>query len=253
MVLRIAGAVLGVLFVLWGLAPTLTGRLHAGCVTLIVVGVFLLLFCRFTPQVVLWVSHAWQSTVWRVLLITIASMASALVLLFLVVSGLMIGANANKPSDDATLIVLGAGLRDDRPGRILRGRLDATVAYLNEHEQAVCVVTGGQGRDELCTEAEAMRTYLLEKGIDANRIFMEDKATSTYENIAFSKEIIEQNNLSRNVAVVTQEFHQYRAQQFAKTAFDNVGGVTARTPIHLFGSYWIRDFAGICHMVLLGR
>ena len=173
--------------------------------------------------------------------------------LFSVVSVMMVGANFNHPTEDATVIVLGAGLRGDRPSKILRGRLNATVEYLNEHPQAVCIVSGGQGPDEVCTEASAMQRYLIEKGIDEQRIFVEDKSTSTFENIQFSKEIIEKHGLNTKIAVVTQEFHQYRAQQFAKTAgFTEVGAVTAHTPWELLGSYWVRDFAGICHMVLLG-
>ncbi len=251
--LRVVGAILGAAIALWGLAPIVAGRFHVGCVALVVIGAALFLFCVFSTTVVPWITCAWQQLPWRVVLITAGAAAAALAVLFITISGLMIGASATRPKEDATLIVLGAGLRGDQPSKILRGRLDATVAYLNEHTQAVCVVTGGQGHDEPCTEAEVMRRYLVEKGIAEQRIYVEGKATSTYENIWFSKEIIQKHALSENVAVVTQEFHQYRAQQFAKAAFAHVGGVTAHSPFYLLGSYWVRDVAGVCHMVLFGK
>ena len=98
-----------------------------------------------------------------------------------------------------------------------------------------------------------MYAYLVDRGIDPARIYTEDSSTSTFENIRHSQTMIEQHGLSRNVAVVTQEFHQFRAQQFVTKAGLTVSGaVVAHTPWHLLASYWIRDFAGICHMALLG-
>ena len=98
-----------------------------------------------------------------------------------------------------------------------------------------------------------MYAYLVDKGIDPARIYTEENATSTFENVRLSRELIEQHGLNPEVAVVTQEFHQFRAQQFVKKAGLTVSGaVTAHTPWYLLASYWIRDFAGICHMALLG-
>ncbi len=251
--LRTVGAGLSALIALWGLLPAFTARLHAGSITMLIVGALGVFVCiRFTT-VAAFVGRLWQPVAGRILLIAVAVIAAALVVLFAVVSVMMVGANFNAPDRQATLIVLGAGLRGDQPSKILRGRLNATVEYMEAHPQVKCIVSGGQGADEICTEASVMQTYLLNAGIASERIYVEDKSASTFENIKFSKEIIEKNGLSSRIAVVTQEFHQYRAQQFAKTAgFTEVGAVTAHTPWELLGSYWIRDFAGICHMVLLG-
>jgi uncharacterized SAM-binding protein YcdF (DUF218 family) len=131
--------------------------------------------------------------------------------------------------------------------------LETAYAYLIEHPDAVCIVSGGQGEDEVYTEASVMKRYLVEKGIDPARIYEESASTSTFENVKFSREIIEEHGLSPSIAVVTQEFHQFRAQQFVTHAgFDDVGAVVVHSPWHLLGSYWIRDFAGVCHMILLG-
>jgi uncharacterized SAM-binding protein YcdF (DUF218 family) len=154
---------------------------------------------------------------------------------------------------NATVVVLGAGLKGDRPSRTLRERLDAAVEYLNAHPDAPCVVSGGQGADEPCTEAAVMKAYLLEQGIAEDRIYTEERAASTDENLRFSLAVIRENGLPESIAVVTQEFHQCRAQAFARRAgFTAVGAVTAHTPPDLLPSYWIRDFAGLCHMVVFG-
>lgn len=251
--LRTVGAGMSALIALWGFLPVFTGRLHTGSITMMVVGALGLFICIRFAAVAAFVGRLWQPMAGRVLLIAVAVIVAALLVLFTVVSVLMVGANFNKLDENATIIVLGAGLWEDQPSKILRGRLNATVEYMEAHPQAVCIVSGGQGADEICTEASVMQAYLINAGIAPERIYVEDKSTSTFENIQFSKEIIEKNGFSSKIAVVTQEFHQYRAQQFAKTAgFTEVGAVTAHTPWDLLGSYWIRDFAGICHMALLG-
>ena len=251
--LRAAGAGLGALIALWGLLPVFTGRLHAGCITMLLVGALLMIVCIRFAEVSALVARLWSSVGGKVALSVLAVVAAVLIVLFAVVSVLMAKAAHNEPHEEATLIVLGAALRGDQPSKTLRGRLNAAVDYLEAHPQAVCVVSGGQGPDKICTEASVMYAYLTQKGIAPERIYLEERSTSTFENIAFSKEVIQKNGLSTRVAVVTQEFHQYRAQQFAKTAgFAEVGAVTAHTPWDLVASYWIRDFAGICHMALLG-
>ena len=251
--LRAAGAGVGIAVAVWGLLPVFTGRFHAGCLTMLLAGAAVTAACLWFDAVTAWIAQAWQHTLGKVLLSAACVVVAALLILFAVVSGLMAKAAHREVPEDATLVVLGAALRGEQPSRLLRGRLDAAADYLLAHPKAVCVVTGGQGPDEVCTEASVMQRYLVEKGVEPERIYMEEQATSTFENVKFSKEIIENNQLNENIAMVTQEFHQYRAQQFAKKAgFTDVGAVTARTPWNLLPSYWIRDFAGICHMVLLG-
>ena len=252
-VLRVFIALLCVFICVWGILPSFTGRFHSGCLTMVIVGVLGLAACVLFPQLVTLCARAWQSSVGRAVLCSVAGLVGALVLLFIGLSVCMVSACVKRPHEEATLIVLGAALRGDQPSRLLRGRLDAAAVYLIEHPNAVCIVSGGQGEDEICTEASVMYTYLVNKGIDPARIYTEDSSTSTFENIRHSRAVIEEKGLNREVTIVTQEFHQFRAQQFAEQAGLMVSGaVTAHTPWHLLASYWIRDFAGICHMALLG-
>jgi len=251
--LRVVVAVICLFIGIWGVLPVLTARFHSGCLTMILVGALGVASCIAFPAIAAFCCRIWQSGIGKALLCAAVSLVAALVLLFIGVSICMIVACNTTPSGDATVIVLGAALRGDQPSLSLRQRLDAAYTHLTEYPEANCIVSGGQGPDEICTEASVMQAYLVNKGIDPARIYIEESSTSTFENIQHSRELIEQQGLNTEVAVVTQEFHQFRAQQFVKRAGLTVSGaVTAYTPWHLLGSYWIRDFAGICHMALLG-
>ena len=251
---RTVGGILGGVCLLWGALPLIASRIHTGCVTMIGVGAVVMLICwRWRQTVALW-QRVWETVLGKTVLITLTALVGAVMVLFVVVSCMMAAAACRPAPENATLVVLGAGLRGERPSRTLRERLAVAYDYLMEHPDAVCILTGGQGPDELISEAEAMRRWLVDKGIDEGRLYVEDKSTSTDENFEFSRQVAQQHGLSLNAAVVTQEFHQCRAQLLAqKHGFDTVGAVTAHTKWDLFPSYWIRDFAGLCRLFLLGR
>ena len=126
------------------------------------------------------------------------------------------------------VIVLGAGLNaDGTPSETLAYRLDAALAYLDApgNEGTRCVVTGGQGGDEPRTEASAMAMYLQERGIASDRIILEERATSTVENLRFSRELVP---AGVRVGVVTNDFHLFRALRIAqREGFSGVVGLPA--------------------------
>ena len=110
--------------------------------------------------------------------------------------------------EKTVFIVYGAGLEGDSPGSILRKRLDKTVECMTELPESVCIVTGGQGADEPVTEASAMKEYLAEKGIDGERIILEEQAHNTIDNIRYSFELIEKERLGGYAVVsVSNSFH----------------------------------------------
>ena len=64
-----------------------------------------------------------------------------------------------------------------------------------------------------------MKKYLVEKGVDQSCIIMEEKATSTAENMRFSKEILDEHfGREYNVVVITNGFHIFRSVYLAKRA-----------------------------------
>ena len=107
-------------------------------------------------------------------------------------------------------------MKGTRPSRILQERLDAADAYLSTHPDASCVLSGGQGADEEISEASCMYAYLREKGIEENRLILEDRSVSTAENMAFSRQIFEARGMGEKAVIITSEFHEYRARMLAE-------------------------------------
>ena len=185
----------------------------------------------------------------------ISAVLAGSIILFGVISVSMLTAmDAVSDGQGETLIVLGAKVNPSgNPSLMLKNRMDMSIEYLREHTDVPCIVTGGQGPNEPMGESAVMKAYLLDHGIAEERIFEEDKATSTYENIKFSKEIIEQNGFSKEVVIATDEFHQYRAQLFARNAGLSPSAQTSRTPSFLLSGYWIREMGAIMKAYVTGR
>lgn len=137
------------------------------------------------------------------------------------------------------VIVLGAGLNGSEPTTALEKRLEKTVEYMNRNRNATAIVSGGRGRGESITEAQAMAYYLMNRGIGAERILLEEKATSTYENFANSKEAV----ADGRVAFITNDFHVLRSLQMANLNGINASHVGADTPITLLPICCARELA----------
>ena len=144
--------------------------------------------------------------------------------------------------ENKTVLVLGAKVDGDQPSIILGHRLDKAVEIMKDADKDVkCIVSGGQGEDEAFTESSVMKNYMVEKGIPENQIIEENMATNTKENIKFSKEIANKENLYDDFVIVTQGFHQHRAEKYAiEQDIDSVGA-KAYTSKGLWLGYWSRE------------
>jgi len=152
---------------------------------------------------------------------------------FITLQVLIISGAHTDEAEAGCVIVLGAGLRNDVPSLILRTRLNAAAEYMKEHEDVPVIVSGGLGRGETITEAEAMFRYLQARGIDESRIRKEESSTSTRENLLFSFNMLEEMGLDAGnvkVAIVTNEFHLYRAKLIAGKEGIDAAGIAAPTP-----------------------
>ena len=151
-----------------------------------------------------------------------------------------------------TLIVLGCKTTDGVPSQMHRLRLDKAEEYLSSHPDAVCIVTGGQGGDEIEPEAVSMRRCLIEDGISDSRIYVEDKAKNTAENIKYSSEIIKSAGLSENVVIVSECYHLYRGVRQARLAGFDAAGVypDPSTVMITMPSYWLREIYAITRDLL---
>lgn len=95
------------------------------------------------------------------------------------------------PKDEQlTVMVFGCYVRGEEPGRTLTTRLDAALSLLKRYPNADCIVSGGQGSNEAISEAEAMRRYLVSRGIAEERITLEDRSTNTSENLEYTFAIL---------------------------------------------------------------
>lgn len=142
-----------------------------------------------------------------------------LVILFvclgIILQGLVVAGGFEKPQKGDVIIVLGSTVKDSKPKPMLEYRLLKSIElYKNGYANKI-IVTGGQGKNENLPEGTVMKNYLIEKGISSDDIFIEDKATSTYENFKFSKQIID-NNDYKKIIVVTSNFHILRSLWIAK-------------------------------------
>lgn len=189
----------------------------------------------------------------RTLRRVLALLLAVCVLAFVIIEIPVIqNAATDAPEGCDYIIVLGAGLFGETPSLSLRTRLEAARDYLLENPDTVAVVSGGQGEDEDITEAEAMRRYLENAGIEPERIIMEPDAKSTAENLEFSFDIIaSRGDENASVAVVSSMYHLYRAKELASSMGREVCGVAAPMgyPIVTL-NYFIREgFARIYTMI----
>ena len=172
-------------------------------------------------------------------------------------TGIIIGkAGAGSPDQSCThLIVLGAGINGSEPSYMLSCRLNAALIYLQEHPQAICVVSGGQGRGEDMTEAQCMYDWLAGQGIDPERIWMEDKSTNTRENLQFSLNLIEEQTgeSPEALGILSNEFHLYRAGQFARELGLQPVLIAAKTTRPgLLINYFLREIVAVWYYTLMG-
>ena len=154
------------------------------------------------------------------------------------------------------LVVLGAKVRQDGPSVSLWDRIYETVSYLNAHPDTIAIVSGGQGEDEPITEAKSMRDELVKLGISEDRIWMEDKATSTDENLRYSLDLIEEKTGQRpqTLGVLSSEYHLFRASLMAKKLGIEFVGIPAKTTkITQLINHAMREVAGVWHFYIFGR
>lgn len=181
--------------------------------------------------------------IFRFLLATgILAITCLLIGLFMMLSA----AQKEKSPEDAVVIVLGSQVINSEPSWILSARIRVAAEFLKENPAAICIASGGQGPDEDISEAQCIRDTLIEDyGIDAARIIMEDRSTSTRENLFYSSQIIEQMSLSTDVVIATDGFHQFRAKKIASNNNLTPFALPARTDSRLVFYMSLRELFAI--------
>ncbi|MBQ8301910.1 MAG: YdcF family protein [Clostridia bacterium] len=241
-------AVVGIVFCIYGLCLCLLSNLNLGVIMTLLLGVFFLGYGIFYKKIKL----ITQKGIMKAIKIFIIALICAETVLvgFIAIYGQRDNVNYN---EDA-VIVLGAGIRGDKVTLPLKMRLDKTIEYHNENPEALIVVSGGQGFQETVTEASAMEKYLINNGVSGKVIIKEEKATSTNENMRFSKEILDTYfNEEYTTVVITNNFHIYRGVSIAKIeGIENVSHMHASLQWYNIVPCYLRESLAVLKMWILG-
>ena len=157
-------------------------------------------------------------------------------------------ANNTPKYDKDFIIILGSQINKDGTLKpLLKGRTDkaiefANAQYKNSNKKIIYIPSGGQGEDETISEAEAIKRYLIQNGIDKKQIIIEDKSTSTYENLKNSKTII--NKIKRDGSIVfsTTNYHVFRSGIIANREGIECEGIGSKTKWYFYTNALIREF-----------
>ena len=166
---------------------------------------------------------------------------------FLVIEGMVIHQMHAQGEDNLDyVIVLGARVRGAKISNSLKQRLDRAIEYSEEYPNTVLVLSGGKGPGEEISEAACMYDYLTAHGVEPGRLILEDQASNTAENFAFSWELLTEAGVDPaegRVAVVTNDFHIARAELIAaREGYGDVAGIPAPLPwVHLEINYTLRE------------
>ncbi len=232
---KIVITALGLMLTVYMLVYALINNFNVGIVIPMVSGLIIAIWC-YLPE----------SKITKWLKGLFAAGASVFVMLMIFI-GVMAQTNSAE-FDEEAVIVLGCGLHGSVPSGNLADRLNTAIDYSSKNTDAVIVVSGGQGPQEDCTEAEAMYKYLTDRGIDSEKIILENRAASTNENYRFSKEILD-NMFGREYEVVyiTNSFHSYRAGRLAEINGLNAKAYNAGTRIASLVPNYCREVLAVIH------
>ena len=166
---------------------------------------------------------------------------------------IMHGATADEGEFDY-LLVLGTVVDGTEPSPMLADRIQAAYDYLTAHPDTICIVSGGKGDEVNLSEAECMFNELTEMGINPDRIWMEDQATSTIENFQFSLALIKEKTGVRpeKLGVLSSEFHLFRARMFAQAEGVMPIAIPAKTTdTATFVQYFLREIPLVWYYSLI--
>lgn len=244
-------AVSSICFLLFFVPLVAKGIINIGNITGIIVFGALIFYGFFMKRIHLLFCSLWQKTSGKMIL----GITGILIVMVVVIAAIeticMVRAAENKPSYAVSAVVLGCSVKGTRPSRVLEERLQAAYEYLQENPKAICILSGGKGKGESISEAQCMYGYLTERGIAPERLLLEDRSTSTEENLKFSKEILEAQGLGNQVAIITSEFHEYRAGLIAEQLGLEYYSVPGHTCFLYLPTFYVRELYGILQQWIL--
>lgn len=243
--MKIIIIIIGIIIFLLHTVPLITAKANFGNVFGICTGVLFVLSGLFLEKIL-----SLYQTNFKTILIIIALLTCTFYIVFLITLTKIIFNAKSDASNENTIILLGCRVKGLIPTKALLSRCNSAYNYLIKNENCVCVLSGGQGSDEQISEAECMKEILLNKGINENRLFIENRSTSTKENLKYSLDVIKKNNLDENVLICTSEYHLYRARLIAKFCHINAKSLAAHSIRFLRIPAFTREVFGIWYLVI---
>lgn len=150
--------------------------------------------------------------------------------------------------DKDYVIILGCMIKKDGTLTVLlKSRVDKAIEFAKKQKEItgkdiIFVPSGGQGDNEVMPEAEAMKNYLIEQGIKEENIIVENKSTSTLENMKFSKAIILNNKADAKISFATTNYHVFRSGIIANDCGMDCEGMGSKTNWYFYSNALIREF-----------
>ena len=172
----------------------------------------------------------------------------------MLVGSVICGIKASKHQPERNkdfIIILGCWFRKDGTlPPLLRGRVDKAISFWRQQKketgkEAILIPSGGQGRDETMPEAEAMRRYIVSNGIPENRIQVEPNSKNTFQNMAFSKALIEKMQPDGKTLFATTNYHVFRSGLWANLAGLHAEGIGGKTVWWYWPNAFMRECAGL--------
>lgn len=163
-------------------------------------------------------------------------------------------ADGLKPEADGSneyAIILGAKVNGETPSLTLRYRLEAALTYAETYPDVKFILSGGQGPDEDIAEGEAMRRFLVERGVTEERLLLETESTSTYENLLYSKKLLPED--VNAVTIITSDFHLTRARMLADSLDLETDALPAKTPQSVVAQQHLRERLALIKTVIFGK
>lgn len=245
-IIKVLLLVVEALLLIWCISGYAIYRvLNIGNLTGMVLFSILILITIFFGQFKKFVKRMWTKKAGKPFL----SLVAALLIIGLSLAGIetvcIVSACHNTLQGNETLVVLGSQVKRSGPSAMTRYRLNAAIEVLNRYPDMICVLSGGQGADEPWSEAQGMSDYLIDRGISKDRLYLEDRSTNTRENLSFSKMVIMDNDLNEHMAIVSNDFHVYRAGRIAKRLGIEANLVPAKSIFALLPAFYIRELYAI--------
>lgn len=132
------------------------------------------------------------------------------------------------------ILVLGAGIRQNRPSDMLADRLDMAIELYKSGVAPKILVSGDHGNEDY-DEVNVMKNYCVENGVPSEDVFMDHAGFSTYESVYRAKEIFDADKM----IICTQKYHLYRAIYIAE-AFD-IEAVGVNSTLRDYRNQFFRD------------